>query len=228
MQVSNTPCMTAGSSLSTLTVPQPWGGVCYHAETLTGGQTDGSGSSCNKSVTSSTPTVSGGTCTAGGGVAANATPTWGTTGKACKGNASGGGCADGKTCQPKPRPFESGLCVSQAGEVPCPDGLFQQQLVLYEDHDDGRACAGCACGQATGGSCTLSIQLFSNPIGSGCVTEVAKFDAGSCFDIQNNPDISGWSSQVAGAPSGGTCPKSGGSPTGTVTPSVPTTFCCVP
>lgn len=228
MQVSNQPCGQAATNLISLTVPDGWGGVCLHNEQLDGNQTCG-GLSCNKSVQSLTPTVSGGNCNPGGGVANPAPPSWKFDAKACKAATTGGGCSAGKVCAPRPpAPFEGGVCIAKAGEETCPGGSYQLAYTFYEDYDDTRDCTDCTCGSAVGGTCELTVSLYSDAGFGVCLTEVGKFKAGICHDIVGNPDIFGWTSAITGTPAGGNCPASTVSATGTVTPTTPTTFCCVP
>lgn len=228
MQVSNQPCGQAATNLISLTVPDAWGGVCLHNESLPGGQLC-AGLSCNKSIQSLTPTVSGGNCTPGGGQPNPTDPTWKFESKACKAPSTGGGCDSGKVCAPRPpSPFEGGLCIAKAGEEACPGGAYQIAYTFYEDYDDTRDCTSCTCGSAVGGVCELTVNLYSDSSFGVCQTEVAKFKAGNCFDIVGNPDVFGWTSDITGQATGGMCAASTVSATGTVTPTVPTTFCCVP
>ena len=228
MQVSNQPCGQSATNLISLTVPDPWGGVCLHNEALPAGQTC-AGLSCNKSISSLQPVVSQGTCAPTGGVPDPDPPSWKFEGKACKATKTGSGCSNGKVCVPRAdTPFDAGVCVAKTGTDECPAGAYQLAHTFYEDYDDTRDCTGCTCGTATGGTCKLTVHLYDDPAIGVCLSEVGKFEAGTCYDIAGNPGIYGWTSEVTGAPAGGTCPKSTVSSTGTVTPILPTTFCCIP
>jgi hypothetical protein len=229
MQVSNMPCFQAATQLNTLTVPDPWAGACFHQETLPGGQTC-NGQPCNTSVQSTLPTVSGGTCTPTGGAADGPAPTWSSAAVACTGSRFGGGCQNGRVCAPKPKtPFKSHVCVEQSGDVSCPSGsAYSNKNVYYQDFDDQRDCTACQCGSASGGSCEITLSLWSDPSLGTCTTPAASFKAGQCQDLGGNPAIYGWTEQITKPPSGGKCsPTTTSTPLGQATPKTPTTFCCL-
>lgn len=229
MQVSNMPCFQAATQLSTLTVPDPWAGVCIHQESLAGGQTC-NGQPCNTSVQSTLPTVSGGTCTPTGGAPNGPAPTWSSAAVACTGSRLGGGCQGGQVCAPKPKaPFKAHVCVEQAGDVSCPSGSgYSNKNVYFEDFDDKRDCTACQCGAASGGSCEITLSLWSDPALGACNTPAAAFKAGQCQDLSGNPAIHGWTEQITKPPSGGKCsPTTTSTPLGQATPKTPTTFCCL-
>jgi hypothetical protein len=229
MQVRNAQCGVAASNIVSLTTPDPWGGVCYHQEGLAGGQICGS-TSCNKAVESTAPVVSGGQCNGAGGVKSVTPPSWDVAGKTCKGTKSGGGCRAGQSCQPKPQPpFEPGLCVSRTGDLDCPNEAFGTKYLFYGDTNDARDCTSCTCGPASGGTCQMTLYLYSDPAVGQCDSEIAKFTAGDCFDIPNNPPVYGWRSEISVAPANGQCAPTGPAvPIGDVTPTDPTTVCCAP
>lgn len=229
MQVSNAGCLMSATQLSTLTVPDPpWGGACYHSEALAGGQLC-NGAPCNTSVSSSLPSVTGGTCLPTGGVASKPTPTWARSALACHGTRQGKGCKNQQVCQPKPKsPFKGHVCVEQPGDVACPTGsAFSNKSVYYAGFDDTRDCSGCNCGPAGGGSCEITLSLYSDPAVGVCTTLVTSFKAGQCKALSGNLGIYGWTDQITKAPSGGTCaPVAPATPIGQVTAKGPTTFCC--
>lgn len=229
LQVSNKPCGQAGTELSTLTVPDPWGGGCYQEDTHPAGATC-MGDPCNRSINSSSPTVSGGSCNPGGGDPLLDTPIFDQAVRACRVPTSGGGCGGIQVCMPRPAsPFEARVCIGRAGDEACPGGLFTERFVFYEGYDDGRGCTGCTCGSPTGGACEITMGVYDDPAVGTCNNSVASFTAGSCFDLTGNPAIFGLTATVTGAPSGSSCSVTGGGqPTGQVTPETPTTFCCLP
>jgi len=230
MQVRNVPCSNpAATHISTLTVPDPpWGGACYHDEMLPAGQLC-SGLGCNASVQASLPSVAGGTCTATGGVAGKPMPKWAAAAAACHGTRQGAGCAGSQVCMPKPaNPFKGHVCIEQPGDVACPAGSFSSKTVYFNDFDDTRGCTGCQCGPASGGSCEITLTLYSDQAANVCTTAVGTVKTGQCADLLGNPGIFGWTDQVSKQPSGGSCqPTAPSAPTGMVTPKGPTTFCCL-
>jgi hypothetical protein len=84
------------------------------------------------------------------------------------------GCGDNEYCEvdaPGPR------CVFRAGELPCPDGPYDKQHVIYQNFVDERTCTDCACGlegsagnlEVYGGnSCGTLLSEYSVP--SDCLT----------------------------------------------------------
>jgi hypothetical protein len=229
MQVSNQPCGQTATQINTLTVPNPWGGACYHDESFPGGQSC-LGAPCNQSVNSAAPTVTGGTCMATGGSPTKPPVQWSSRALACHGSRQGGGCPSPQVCLPKPAsPFKSRVCIEKTGDVECPAGTpFTKKGVYYGDVDDTRDCSGCACGSPSGGSCEITVTLYSDPTAGACVTPVGSFKAGQCFDLVGNPAVRGRTDQITKAPSGATCqPSQQSMPFGSVTPKDATTFCCL-
>jgi hypothetical protein len=231
MQVSDVACGAVGATqLIALTVPTPpWGGACFHAESLPGGQLC-SGHACNTSVQSSLPTVTGGACQPTGGTATKPPVKWASSAVACHGTRQGKGCTGGQVCMPKPKtPFKPRVCVEKPGDVECPAGSgFQNKNVYFTDFTDTRDCTGCACGNPSGGSCEITLSLWSDSGAGVCSTASGSFKAGQCFNLSGNPGILGWSDQVTKAPSGGTCqPTLTTGAVGTVVEKNPTTICCL-
>ncbi len=229
IQVKNLPCGQNATALSVLTVPAGWDGSCFQAENLAAGQTC-AGADCNASATSSLPSVSGGSCTPGGGVPTLPAPTWAIEGKACRAASSPAtGCDAGKQCRPRPAaPFAPHVCVSKPGDLACPDPYSDKHL-FYTDFTDTRACTACTCGGANGGSCQITIHLYSDAGAGVCSTEDVAFVAGQCKNLTGNPAVYGRSSEISSPPSGGMCPVTGGgAPIGGAAPTGPRTFCCLP
>lgn len=228
MQVSNQPCGQGATQLNTLTVPNPWGGACYHDEILPGGQ-QCLGAPCNRSVNSASPTVVGGTCAPTGGSPTKPAAQWASRALACHGSLQGGGCASPKVCMPKPAsPYKSHVCIEKAGDVDCPAGTpFTKKSVYYTGVDDTRDCSGCTCGSPSGGACEITITLYGDATSGVCATEVGSVKAGQCVDLAGNPAIHGRTDQITKAPSGALCaPTVQSMPFGTLTPKDATTFCC--
>jgi len=228
----NKPCGQLVSPLvySPLNVPADWAGNCHGPSGYLGGQTDCDNLPCNTSATSTAPTVTGGSCASSGGTATLPPASWAILGKACGEAPSGGGCGAGNVCQPNPQaPFLPGLCIYKGGDNSCPAGDFTDRHVFYQDVDDSRSCSPCQCGTPTGSTCKANISLFSEQLANSCNTKIASFDAGGCINLSGNPPVFGRSAVITEPPSGGSCAVTGGGqPTGSLTPTNATTFCCLP
>jgi hypothetical protein len=214
------------------------GGTCTGTDGAPGGFSNcgpGSGcgagaAPCNVSVLSTPPTVTAGSCRPSGGVAGLPAPRWGSLGRACGGAISvATGCTNGSVCAPRAvAPFVSGLCIEQAGDIPCPAGPFSAKRVFYTSATDGRSCSACQCGDSAGATCTATTRIYSGAMRGTCSGDlVAMVDGGACTALTGNPTVGVRGASVT-PPKGGSCPPSGGQPVGTLTPAMPTTFCCVP
>src|SRR5262249_55650440 len=130
------------------------------------------------------------------------------------------------TCRPKPpAPFTPGICIGRPGDMDCPNGFVKN--TFYSNYSDSRGCTPCSCGQASGGTCEITVHLFSTDT---CIngTEVVNFPSGGCTALSGNPTIGGRTDEISIPPNGGTCPvvPGGGKAKGMVTPVEPTTICC--
>lgn len=226
LQVMNAPCGQMATSVAPLPVPANWTGTCYGPSGWPAGQTC-NGSPCNSSVMAPKATVTGGSCPASGG-APNLMPvTWSVLGKACGDAPMGGGCGAG-VCQPKAAaPFEPGLCIYKASDNACPAGAFSQKHVFYEGADDTRACGACSCNTPQGSACDATISVYTDAGNNQCNTVGATFQAGGCGNLSGNPAVKGRKATIS-APMGGSCTPGVAIPSGTVTPTNATTFCCTP
>jgi hypothetical protein len=232
-------CGATSYCSGTYTLTSSWTGGCTGNTEFAGG-TDTCGASggpncnegsapCNVSVTVPAATSTGGTCTESGGTATVTPTSWSTLGVACNGETTvTTGCTGGAICAPKPpSPFESGLCISKAGDVTCPAGPFTTQYVFYTGVTDDRGCSDCSCAAASGTTCSATITLYSAQTINTCTGPVAAVTTGGCADLTGNPTVAG--REASGiTTSGGSCAASGGAATGSATPSTPTTFCCIP
>ena len=129
-------------------------------------------------------------------------------------------CGGGELCVPLPgAPLEPRPCIFRAGDMACPAGLYSVKRVVYGDAKDDRTCSTCTCGNMTG-SCPATIRKDCSPGGVGATVNVT-----TCGAIGDPPSIMLVSVPL---PTGVSCPPIGGTPTGSVTPTSPTTLCCVP
>jgi hypothetical protein len=226
--VQNKPCGNVPNFTGKVSMPAGWNGSCYGPNGFPAGDVQCNGA-CNVSVTSAPPTVSGGACAPSGGQATVPPLSWAILGKACGDSAFGGGCGAGNVCQPKPPlPFISGICIYKSGDHQCQGPTYTQKHVFYGDAMDTRGCTGCQCGAVSGGSCTIEMSVYSDTTQNTCTTLAATFNAGGCGNLNGNPAVYSRKATVTQPPTGGTCPASGGQPTGSIMPSDPTTFCCIP
>jgi len=227
VRMNDKQCGSVADNYRTLTTPPGWDGACYADENFPGGQ-NCTGGACNNSLQIPlNAKVGAGTCNPHGGDPSTTTPTWTQAIKACDVGENLGGCTGGQTCVPKPAaPFDTRVCVAKAGEVTCP-ATYTDRSVAYGDFDDARDCTTCVCGGASGGTCKITVSVFGNTTCAG--TAVGAVQSGQCSNLTGNPTVASLSAAVTTAPNGGSCNvTSGGVPTGGVTETSPTTFCCLP
>lgn len=236
-------CADAGPSTPTTPFDPPdggWDGGCTTTGAIDGGQLC-DGGLCVQSITVAPLTLNEAGC-----VPMQLTPQqpqgvpWSTIARACYGSAYGP-CADAsQVCvpappspSPQPSPWSWSLCISQKGDDTslgqCPTG-YTVRYTFYKDADDTRACSACACGSPQGSSCSSLISVYTD---SACSTP-ALLDAitvsastSMCIDAEAGSPL-GSKSATTPLYTPGTCPPSGGDETGTLVPTNPTTFCCLP
>jgi hypothetical protein len=242
VEIDDAPCGQAGTCSGTfvltgscLNFPDPKisGQFDYFGGTNCGPQPADAGAycnagtvACNQSVVVGPATVDGGSCAPGPKNPNRPPVTWGSTGQACGGATPGTGCGGTSTCLPIPAgAFHSGVCIMQDGEQPCPAGQFADQHVFYSGKTDTRDCTDCTCAAPTGSSCTAQVNLYQTS--PTCTGALLTADAGTCTPLSGNPRVFSILAQTT-HPSGGTCVAIDGQPMGTVTPTGPTTFCCIP
>jgi hypothetical protein len=134
------------------------------------------------------------------------------------------GCLVGQVCAPDPPPGFIGQCISMKGDVPCPDP-WSKRIATNEHVDDTRGCAECKCGAVSGVKCTGTahrtgyfVALCSSNEIDVTVPTTACAAGGDNKGVKLDPPVT----------SGGSCPPSGGAPTGTVVAKDPVTVCCIP
>jgi hypothetical protein len=170
--------------------------------------------------------ATGGTCKAAGGAPTVKPPTFAMQAALCAPETTGGGCTAGVCIPQVPTGYGSGVCIYQDGDVACPTGPYAQKTLLYSGFADDRSCSACACGAPSGGTCPASVLLFEYmPPFAGCAFPGPSLAAnGTC--VATGIEVGGFTLELGGAPSGGGCAASGGSPIGTTTATMPTTVCC--
>jgi hypothetical protein len=149
-------------------------------------------------------------------------PTWSwtTTARACETGQPPlqSGCPAPQVCVPLPgAPMTPRPCIINTGDLACPAGAYSDKHVFYASVSDDRDCTACQCGGPTGITCPASVN---NCGGSSFSVSAA------CTQLNDPNGVELASPPVPSA--GGSCAASGGQPSGGVTPTTPTTVCCVP
>lgn len=181
------------------------------------------------SASSLKPATTGGSCAPGGGTPTLPPTSWTTRARGC-GEPSGGSKAAGcgaNTCMPPAGgAFNRGACVYQQGDVACPSGSFSSKFVYSQGVDDQRGCSSCSCGSPDGVECPGSkLEVWSSAGCSGAPAGTINTPGdGSCIDVTTT--LTPGLKYKKGTASGGSCPASGGLPTGSATATQPITFCC--
>ncbi|MEJ7730688.1 MAG: hypothetical protein WKG00_15905, partial [Polyangiaceae bacterium] len=166
-----------------------------------------------------------GSCATSGGALVTTDP-WQTRVAVCElAGPFGGGCADGVCAPVGSGNYDGPACIGRPGEEPCPAG-WPTQTIVYGDFIDDRQCGTCACGAASGSTCSGgSYTIFDLDGCAGPNTVVV--DSTTCVDISDQWEM--FSGSAEGTPAvaaGGSCQSSGGAPTGQVTGLGPRTLCC--
>lgn len=166
------------------------------------------------------PMVSAGPCVAAGGTSSVPPAKAGRIGRVC-GAQAGGGCMGGAVCAPTSvaAPFEQRLCVFQAGDANCPVG-FETKRLYATSLDDSRACTACSCGTASA-SCSITTTVYADSVCTATIAVVPN----NHMCVPGNLGKSIMTTRTVN----GSCPASGGQPTGSVTLGPEqVTVCCAP
>jgi hypothetical protein len=137
-----------------------------------------------------------------------------------------GGCMGGALCLAKPAsPFGAAACIYASGDLGCPAGPYGVKKSFFTSVSDTRGCTQCTCGAPTDVTCALNGSLTTYAVfGSPCSQPIATGQAnGTCVSSPGGAGIQGF---VTATPSGGSCAAASVSPTGSATPTGPTTVCC--
>jgi hypothetical protein len=117
---------------------------------------------------------------------------------------------------------ESDLCIYRSGEHECPAGPFSERTVGYASFDDSRACEPCGCGPVDTADCNETVRGYA--IIDCTVGETLLVPEPGCAPADLDFD----GAYIESVAPTGSCTPTGGNPTGEVTPTQPTTVCCVP
>lgn len=146
-------------------------------------------------------------------------PTWGTTGVACVGPTSTGGCGGGGVCAARPAaPFGASLCIWTGGSVACPAD-YPVSHSFYDGATDNRDCTKCTCGDASG-SCSAVTTIYGAK--GNCNDTLGQVpNDGACHPVQGGERVR------VEATTTGSCPPSTSQPVGSVVAGPgQTTVCC--
>jgi hypothetical protein len=152
-----------------------------------------------------------------------APPAWGVSARACQAKTppERGSCGEGELCAALPSaPMLPRPCVVAQGDVACPkESGYAVKHLYFAGSDDTRACTPCTCDASDAGTCKAELNVGCGGAGGGTVTLPTK-----CSPLGSDRV------ELMAAPAfvAGSCVKKGGAPTGELTPTQPTTVCCVP
>jgi hypothetical protein len=226
LTASSTACNTPGGITTPFNAPSAWNGTCDGTAQVPAGAA--------MSVTIDPLTVKDGECYPGSLKPARTIDGgWKTHALVCHG-IGWTLCDDGNSfCIPKEDHSIPGfhLCISREGEWDCTkSNRFTEQHVFYDNAEDTRDCM-CTCGPPMGSKCAAALTLHQDAACTGPVKQGIPIDSigPTCVDLQAPvPALKGKSSTPWIYHPGACTPMESSSPNGTVTPSGPTTYCCIP
>lgn len=90
------------------------------------------------------------------------------------------GCANGRTCAPRPASDDAALCIWRLGEQECPEG-WDEPRTLFTSVNDARGCAPCTCSDPVGVCDEARLTMTGN---TNCAVPIAnQFDVdGDCHE----------------------------------------------
>jgi hypothetical protein len=219
-------CAAVGPSTvqTPFNAPPGWDGGCItFADAIAAGALC-DGSPCVVSLTIAAPTVAESGCTAIQPPTPAAPPT-SSYAVACIGEVALG-CATGFFCLPPATAFR--VCVAEQGDVDCPGVPYTEKHLAFAGMDDARSCSPCTCGAPSGDKCTVTLSIYpDDACAMGVTLEVPIDSTGPLCDGVLPGAAVGSESATPPVYEAGSCEPSGGVPGGSVTPSSPTTFCCI-
>lgn len=221
-------CAGSAGNFDPITAAAGWDGACSALDSAPGGGAC-PGLSCNLSVAAIAARPAGGSCTATGGAPSAGDPTWTERVKACESSSQLQGCDSGLSCVPRPSaPYDDRICIGRAGDQDCPAD-YPLRRESFSGFTDDRECSECTCGAPTGGTCKLNISVFNSATCGGTALATIETSNTACGDLTVNQTVAGISAVETVPPAGGSCAVTGGGvPSGSVTPTGQTTFCCLP
>lgn len=182
------------------------------------------GSASEISARAATPSMTI-TCAPSGGTAGPPPPTtWASAALACAANAAGSGCVDAGGCLPSLPDPAFRTCIMKDGDNACPAAYAATRTIATDNPTglaDTRTCNPCDCG-ASLGTCSATTRLYPTADCTGS-TFNSLVNNNSCLSVSSIHS----SSVSTTTMQGGSCFPQGGEPTGAVTPTQPTTFCCL-
>lgn len=170
----------------------------------------------------------GGCVESGGGVDQSPTPTFDVQARLCDVTAAtGGGCLSDQTCMPAvgSSTYEEEHCIHRAGDHACPPP-FNDKRLLFDGTptlNDARDCTACSC-PFTGG-CTGATGFHSTNMCIDFMPPTLPNDGATCVLRPGGNFAQFIASNITGS-----CPPSGGNPTGAVSVdggAAVTTICCL-
>ena len=209
--------------------------VTYYQDTLCGGSSCGTstlqGSQCASlpcaanGAKAGPPTVQGGSCTPMPGKIVPALQ-WNDAERAC-GGPVGGGCGGGMVCAASVgAPFGATQCVFQSGQQSCPSQYPNATGTTYGGANDSRDCSACNCGGPVGYSCTVpKVSTWADNCQLQTVNQFAA--DGSCNSLSFNGKVKAVNATSPILEGNASCPATGGTAQGSVTPTMPTSVCCL-
>lgn len=220
--VAITPCTSASHCVDVVLSP----GVCTAESILTQCP---SLLATNAAFTVGASVASGGSCTPTPSVTVPQA-NWGSQTRACISTVTPAqvDCASGSVCAPLPgQPFDSALCIAQAGDVQCPAG-YTSRSVSYGGVQDGRHCTACTCGAVTGSTCASGSAAQNNNVVVSSSTDLTCSSGAITYGLPTSCAPIAPSSEfrltLKAAP--GSCTPSQPTAAGAASPTSPTTFCC--
>jgi hypothetical protein len=224
-------CPGSGPYVTPFDPPPAWDGSCTTNDAVAAGKACGSfGVPCVQSVTTAPLVMTESGCTPQQQIVPHSgTITWSSFARACRGNGGGGTCTEpGGMCVP---PASKGFrrCVQVAGDLECPSYTpYTEKHTFYGGADDSRDCSPCSCGAPAGSSCSATLTIYTDGMCSAPILSKQIDSAGPhCDDLVAGSAL-GSKSISPPTYTAGQCQSSGGDPTGSISPVMPSTFCCLP
>jgi hypothetical protein len=126
------------------------------------------------------------------------------------------GCGRGQVCAPE-APFAGEICILRDGDVPCPQGPYDDRRVYYTAIDDTRTCSACTCNA----DCNYTWYVFDTSDATCSTPLLTLTQENDCVPV--NPSSG---TIRVGVDVTGTCQPGGGQPTGSAQGQGAVTVCC--